>query len=137
MPSVGRTLAVVALIIDCRLEFVMRSSSPSIVPNGDDQNVYMVVEDLGRLGRIWPETDVEATDLESVLRNLLEGQYSNPIRVVGFNTAEGWSRDVSEDVAHELRHRCDLQLRDVPFSIQDFIQRHEGYNWRQLSLRLV
>jgi hypothetical protein len=56
---------------------------------------------------------------------------------VGFNTAEGWSRDVSEDVAHELRHRCDLQLRDVPSSIQDFVERHEGYNWRQLSLQLV
>ena len=26
---------------------------------------------------------------------LLEGQYSNPVRAVGF-TAEGWSRDVSE-----------------------------------------
>jgi hypothetical protein len=31
--------------------------TPSIVPNGDDQNVYLVVNDLGRLGRVWREAD--------------------------------------------------------------------------------
>jgi hypothetical protein len=30
---------------------------------------------------------------------------------VGFNTAGGWSQDVSADVAQELRRRCDLQMR--------------------------
>jgi hypothetical protein len=34
--------------------------------------------------------------------------------VVAFNTAERWSEDVSEDVARELRRRCDLQMRDLP-----------------------
>jgi hypothetical protein len=43
---------------------------------------------------------------------LLEGK--NPVRVVAFNTAEKWSEDVSADEAHELRRRCDLQMRDVP-----------------------
>jgi hypothetical protein len=37
--------------------------------------------------------------------DMLRGEYSNPVRVVGFNTVEGWARDVSEDVADELRHR--------------------------------
>ena len=45
------------------------------------------------------------TDLETVTRDLLEGQYKNPLRIVGFNTAEGWSQDVSADIAHELRYR--------------------------------
>jgi hypothetical protein len=48
------------------------------------------------MGQAWRETDVEATRLETVLADLLDGQYSNPVRVVSFNTAEGWSRDVSE-----------------------------------------
>src|ERR1700722_9318094 len=26
---------------------------PSIVPNGDDQSIYLVVHDLGRFGRVW------------------------------------------------------------------------------------
>jgi hypothetical protein len=115
----------------------MRQSNrtPSIVPNGDDQNVYLVVDDFGRNGRAWREADVEATDLETVIVDLLDGQYKNPVRVVAFNTAEKWSQDVSVDVAHELRRRCDLQLRDVPFFLQDFVDRHEGrYHDVQLPL---
>ena len=98
----------------------MRQSSwtPSIVPSGDDQNVYLVVDDLGRLGRVWREADVEHTDLETVILDLLDGQYKNPIGLFGFNPAEGWSRDVSHDVARELRLRCDLQMRDVPSTLR-------------------
>jgi hypothetical protein len=113
-----------------------RSSwSPSIVPKEDDQNVYLVLDDFGPKGRAYPETDNERTDLEAVIMDLLEGQYRNPVRVVGFNTAEKWSQDVSADVAHELRRRCDLQLRDVPFYLEKFVERHEGrYHDIQLLL---
>jgi hypothetical protein len=47
---------------------------------------------------------------------------------------------VSAGVAKEIRMRCDLQLRDVPFFLQDFVDRHEGrYHDIQLPLpmRLV
>jgi hypothetical protein len=40
--------------------------------------------------------------------DLLEGEYKNPVRVVGFNTAEKWSQDVSADVTHELRRRLEI-----------------------------
>jgi hypothetical protein len=43
------------------------------VPNGEDQNVYLVVDDLGRNGRIYREADVVATDLETAILDLLEG----------------------------------------------------------------
>jgi hypothetical protein len=45
----------------------------------------------------------------------LEGQYQSPVRVVGFNTAEKWSEDVSADVAHERRRRSDLQTSQRVF----------------------
>jgi hypothetical protein len=99
--------------------------TPSIVPNGDDQNVYIVMDDFGRLGRSYRETDVETADLETVIVDLLGRQYNDPVRAVGFNTFEGWSQDVSADIAQELRRRCDLQLRDVPPGIQDFVDRHD------------
>jgi hypothetical protein len=67
----------------------------------------------------------------------MSGQYSNPIRVIAFNTTERWAEDVSEDVAHELRRRCDLQMCDLPSTISDFVERHEGHDRRQLTLRLV
>jgi hypothetical protein len=55
----------------------MRKSdwTPSIVPRGDDQDVYLVVDDYGRFGRVWREADVEATDFEIVVSDLLSGQY--------------------------------------------------------------
>ena len=37
-----------------------------------------------------------------MIRNIADGQYSNPVRVVAFNTAEGWARDVTEDIAREM-----------------------------------
>ena len=107
---------------------------PSIVPVTADQTVYLVENDFAA-GRAFVETDSQFADLETIILSLLEGQYSDPARVVAFNVAEGWCADVSEDVAHELRRRSDLQLCDVPSVIQDFVERHEGH--RQLELRLV
>jgi hypothetical protein len=99
--------------------------------------VYLVAEDFGRLGRAWREADFESTDLETVIQELLGDQYRNPICVVAFNTAERWSEDVSEDVARELRRRCDLQKCQLPASISDFVERHEGADRRQLTLRFA
>ena len=40
--------------------------SPSIVPPGEDQDVYLVLDDFGgRIGQSWRETDVGHTDLEN------------------------------------------------------------------------
>jgi len=77
---------------------------------------------------------IETTDLETVITDLLDAQYRNPVRVVGF-TAEGWTRDLSEDVADEIRRRCDLQMTEVPANLQEFVDRHEGRaDLRQLRL---
>ena len=46
--------------------------------------------------------------------------------LITFNTAEGWSRDVSEDVAHELRRRAVEQDRELPASVEPFVERYEG-----------
>ena len=68
--------------------------TPSIIPGGDDQTVYLVADDFGKLGRAWREADYEETDLETVIQDLLSGQYNNPIRVVAFNTLEHWAQEV-------------------------------------------
>ena len=99
--------------------------TPSIVPNDHDQTIYLVMDSY-KSGPVWHQTGVERTDLDAVIMSILEGQYQNPVRVVGFNTAEKWSEDVSANVAHELRRRCDLQLRDVPFYLKEFVEGHEG-----------
>ena len=82
----------------------------SAVPQSYDGSVCRVPD----LPAAWREADYETTDIETVIQDLLTGQYGNPIRVVAFNTAERWSEDVFEDVAGELRRRCDLQARELP-----------------------
>ena len=111
---------------------MVRSVDPSIVPSGHDQTLYLVVNNLGNLGTAFPETDVDKADLETVIGDLMSGQYSDPVRVVAFNTAEQWSADVSQDVAHEIRRRADLAGDDLAPSIMEFVETQAGPA-RQLS----
>jgi hypothetical protein len=97
-------------------------TSPSIVPR--DEDIYLVEVDLGHWGRVWTEADSTSTDLESLLSDMPAGQHRDPLRVIAFNVAEGWSRDASEDVAQELRRRLDLVAVGIPPSLQDFLRRH-------------
>src|SRR5437879_3810871 len=61
-----------------------------------------------------------------------------PVRVVAFNTSEGWSQ-VSAEIAQEMRRRCDLNARRA-FLPSGFVDQYEGlYHDVQLPLpmRLV
>jgi hypothetical protein len=98
--------------------------SPSIVPDTAERDVYLVLDDFGgRLGRAWCEAADGETGRTALIRNLLEGQYANPVRIVAFNTAEGWSRDVTEDIARELRDRC-AERGEVPAALREFLEHH-------------
>ena len=96
-------------------------TSPSIAPHGPDQDTYLVLDDFGRIGRAWRETDEDCTDRETLIRELVDGQYSKPVRIVAFNTAEGWARDVTVDIADELRRRY-VEFGEVSDSILDFVE---------------
>ena len=98
--------------------------TPSLVPEFDT-TVHLVLNDFGKLGRSYLETDEEQADLEAIIRNLLVGEYSRPKRVVAFNTAEGWARDVSEDVAWEVLRRAE-QGTPLPDATHDFVVFHAG-----------
>jgi len=113
-----------------------RSVVPSIVPSGDDQTVYLVINNYGQSGTAFAETDLGEADLETTVSDLMSRQHSDPVRVVAFNTTEQWSADVSQDVAHEIRRRADLAGDDLAPSIAEFVEAHAGPA-RQLSLRLI
>ena len=113
-----------------------RSWTPSIVPNCHDQTFYLVINNYGNFGSAFAETDVNEADLETVIGDLMSGQYSDPVRVVPFNTAEHWAEDASEDVAREIMRRLDLAGHELPSSIQAFVDSHLGPD-RQLTLRLA
>ena len=74
-----------------------------------DGTVYLVLDDFGELGRAYRETDA--------------GQYRHPLRVVAFNTAEGWARDVSADIARQVLN-CARELEhELPAAVRDFVER--------------
>jgi hypothetical protein len=61
--------------------------------------------------------------LKTVVADLLSGQYRHPLRVVAFNTAEGWARDVSADVARQVL-TCACESDDeLPAAVRDFVER--------------
>ncbi len=72
----------------------------------NDVTVYLVEEDFGQRGRAYLETDAAEADRETIIRNFISGQYEDARRVIAFNTAEGWSRDLSEDIANEVLDRA-------------------------------
>jgi hypothetical protein len=102
-------------------EFRLMRASPSIAPDGPDQDIYLVLDDFGTLGRAWRETDERGANRVTLVRNLLDGQYENPVRIIAFNTAEGWSRDATVDIADEVRRRY-VEFDDVPESILAFLE---------------
>jgi hypothetical protein len=114
-----------------------RSWTPSIVPNGPDQTFYIVVNNYGKLGPAFAETDLGEADLETTITDLMSGQYSDPVRVVAFNTSEHWSEDASEDVAREIMRRLDLAGGALPSSLVPFVESHLLGPDHQLTLRLA
>ncbi|NOJ50049.1 hypothetical protein [Bradyrhizobium archetypum] len=109
--------------------------SPGMVPYGADETVYLVVDSFSN-GTVYRETEIEKTDLETIIGDLLSGQYNSPVRIVAFNTLEHWSEDVSSDIAAEIQMRCDIDGVPVPEHLTDFVQSHIDAE-RQLALRLV
>jgi hypothetical protein len=85
----------------------MRARTPPLAPDEQphDVTIYIVLDDFDQLGRAYVETDEATADEQTVVNNISDGEYSNPVRVVAFNTVEGWSRDVTEDIARALLDR--------------------------------
>src|SRR5580700_12262026 len=96
-------------------------ATSSLVPHFD-VTVHIVLDDFGKAGRVYRETDEADTTLGSVVDDLLTGQFNNPVRVVAFNTSEGWSRDVSEDVAREVVRRVAGSGRPLATSSRQFVE---------------
>src|SRR4051794_28863615 len=98
-------------------------SSPSIVPE-IVRDVCLVLDDFGPpLGRAWRETDVHDANFETVIADLLEGQFTNPVRVIPSTRArarltprrEPTSLDCTKKPCPERGHRTGL-VRYVPIA---------------------
>jgi hypothetical protein len=103
--------------------FVELRTVPPLYPE-DDVTVYIVVEDFGQFGRAFREADLAEADLGTIVRNMISGEYRDPLRVVAFNAVEGWSRDVSEEIAYDVLDRAYDPDTTLSAGAKRFIDRH-------------
>jgi hypothetical protein len=78
----------------------------------------------------------DETDEKTVIADMLSGQFNKPVRVVAFNTAEGWARDVSEDIAKVVANSVRYES-DLPEGTREFVERQFGKRWNNAELRLT
>ncbi len=90
----------------------------STPPANDELTVYQVLDDVERFGHIWREVDEANANEQSIIDDILSGQYERPLRVVAFNTYDGWSRDVTVEIAAKL-----LDGRSLTAPAWEFIER--------------
>ena len=94
-------------------------SSP-VVPYGADQTLFVVIDRLNRT----TEIQIERSDLDVAIGELVAGCFSDPVKVLSFNTLEHWMKDISTDVADEIRARCDIDGVRLPDYLSDFVESH-------------
>jgi hypothetical protein len=111
-------------------------SGHSLVPNAQfDATVHIVLDDFGgRLGRAYRETDEAEADEKTIIENMISGEYSHPVRVVAFNTAEGWSRDATEDIARAVVSRARSEHRALGNAAQNFVEMALGEDAEEIEM---
>ena len=63
-------------------------------------------------------------DASTVVRNLLDGQYNRPVRVLALNVEEGWVRDVSQVIAAKVRDVARRDGQGLTGGTRRFIEAH-------------
>jgi hypothetical protein len=104
----------------------MRNQTPLAPREQFDVTVHIVLNDFGPLGRAYVETDEAEADEATIVENIMSGQFSQPLRVVAFNTAEGWGRDVTEDIARAVLSKAQNEHRSIGMVVQEFLERTLG-----------
>ena len=105
----------------------MSPHTASLAPeHQSDVTVHIVLDDFGNSGRAYRETAEEAADFNTVVDDLIAGQFNNPVRVIAFNVSEGWSRDVSDHVAWELLNRVAKEHMPLARAARRFLEFHLG-----------
>lgn len=100
--------------------------SPLVVPYGADQTIYLVVDSFSARDGTYREIELERSDFETVVSDLLSGEFNAPVRVIAFNTLEHWTDDVSKQVAEEIQSCCDAEAAPVPDCLSDFVANNTG-----------
>ena len=83
--------------------------------------LYFVEADFGRHGRAFVETDRDKNSRRQVIADIAQGQLENVIQVLEIVEDEGSCRDVTEDIAAEVRDFLSSENNGVRGALRDWI----------------
>jgi hypothetical protein len=98
---------------------------PPVVP-ALDLELHFVLCDFGALGIAYVKTVPTAADRDTIIRNMMSGEYDHPLHVIALNPAKGWGRDVSEDIARALIETAVRGGQSLPTGTQRFVESQLG-----------
>jgi hypothetical protein len=106
------------------------------IPRGGplDATLHMIIA-RHRNGAFAAEREVNDLDLETTIADIMSGQVEDVERVIAFNPAEAWSREVTEDIAIEIANRIGRCRRQgsaqspIRPALRDFIEEHAGIHY--------
>lgn len=101
--------------------------APSIVPDISSTH-YFVLDDLGAYGCLFHERREHETSEATVIRHLIEGEFDRPLKVVAFNAEEGWSRDVSQEIADKVLRKVESEHGTLTSATRAFVENHLGFS---------
>ena len=78
------------------------------------------------LGTAYVETVPTEVDRDTIIRNMMSGEYDHPLHVIAVNPAKGWARDVSEDIARALVETAVRGGQSLPPGTQGFVESQLG-----------
>jgi hypothetical protein len=83
------------------------------------------MDEIGEFGNVWREMAEGEANEATIVRWIIEGQFSRPIRIVAFDTDDGWSHDMTRNIAAKL---LDLNQDGVALSAtaREFVERVTG-----------
>lgn len=76
-------------------------------------------------GTVWVEIAEEDAKADWIVSQISRGEYDYPCRVIAFNEIEGWSRDVSAEIAERVLNRADADDRQLITGVVNFIENHD------------
>ena len=82
-----RAISVDLALFESRVSKPMKSLS--IVSSDPRETVFLVVDNLGALGRVYAEANVKDADFETVIEGIAAGKYSKPFQIAFSTRKDG------------------------------------------------
>ena len=96
----------------------------SIVPDSEN-TTYLLLDETDHFGSVWREITPDDANEATIVQWIIEAQFNRPLKIVAFNSEDGWSRDVTQEIAVKL---LDLNQAGVALgaAAREFVERVTG-----------